>query len=154
MTRASGKIISFQPITILHNSLALSVLHCYNKRASRPSLTVFIELIDQHAYYYLVDNRSKRVLWTSGKHPKIFCDNLPTTHQQQYWIHLQNFPAAHSCTLNDRYHLMNVLTDAAVTAVVSEDSTSLMSIEEIESHLKILNSFDEEESSYSTYIIG
>jgi hypothetical protein len=49
---------------------------------------------------------------------------------------------------------MNVLADTVINAMVSEDPTALLSIEEIKSNLKLLDSFDEGEDAYKTYTTG
>jgi hypothetical protein len=152
---SNDKLVSCQPITSAHISLGLHIISQCGESVAEATATVFVELRDRsQANYYVVAHASKAILWIDGQMPGSFSGATPSKHEHEYWIHMENFPGPCYSTPGDRQTLMNVMASTSVDAATSDGSTSPMSVQQIETNLKMLDSFGSEVDIHQTYAIG
>ncbi|KAG9125570.1 hypothetical protein FRC07_007060 [Ceratobasidium sp. 392] len=72
---------------------------------------------------------------------------------EEYWIHMENFPAPISAEVEDLQQLKVVLASYAIDSSTSDGSTSPFSSAQICEFLTILNTFSGEIEIFQTYTI-
>ncbi|KAG9125567.1 hypothetical protein FRC07_007057 [Ceratobasidium sp. 392] len=109
--------------------------------------------------YYLVSHSAKTITWAGD-------DSIPTAVstadpqraqnmlREQYWMHLENFPAPVPATAEDLKQLKVVLASLAIDASTSDGSTSPFSPAQIQEFLAVLNTFSDNLETFQTYTIA
>ncbi|KAG9085571.1 hypothetical protein FRC07_013344, partial [Ceratobasidium sp. 392] len=98
--------------------------------------------------YYLANHVTKAITWAHGDS---IPNAVPTTDPQraqnmlceEYWMHMENFPAPVSASAEDLHQLKSVLASLAVDASTSDGSTSPFSPAQIQEFLATLNTFSD-----------
>ncbi|KAG9119691.1 hypothetical protein FRC07_005160 [Ceratobasidium sp. 392] len=155
LIHSDEKLVSCQPITSTHKSLCAQIISHCSDLISRARFTVFVELKGRsQANYYIAVHESKRITWVDNQYPELLVRATPTKHNHEYWIHMENFPGPVFSFPEDRQNLVNVLASSAVDASTSDGSTCPMSIEQIDTNLKMLSSFGDDVDINQTYAIA
>ncbi|KAG8749378.1 hypothetical protein FRC12_013449 [Ceratobasidium sp. 428] len=108
--------------------------------------------------YYLINHSTKTVMWAGDDVPSA----VPVADQQraqnmlheEYWMHMENFPAPVPASAEDLQHLKVVLASLAVDSSTSDGSTSPFSTSQIQEFLAMLNVFSDELETYESYTIA
>ncbi|KAG9126068.1 hypothetical protein FRC07_005046 [Ceratobasidium sp. 392] len=121
--------------------------------------TVFLIPEGPYVRYYLADHSTKTIMWVGG-------DNLPSAILaadpqrvpnmlcEEYWTHMENFPAPVPAAAEDLQQLKEVLVSLAVDSNTSDGSTSPFSSAQIQQFLAMLNAFSNGVETFQTYTIG
>ncbi|KAG9125571.1 hypothetical protein FRC07_007061, partial [Ceratobasidium sp. 392] len=140
--------------------------------------TVFLMLDGPHVRYYLANHSTKTIMW-------IGADNLPSAIlavgpqreqnmlYEEYWTHMENFPAPVPAAIEDSRQLKAVLVSLAVGVYLealileqcvltfcledsntSDGSTSPFTSAQIQEFLTMLNTFSSQVEMFQTYTIG
>ncbi|KAG9126064.1 hypothetical protein FRC07_005042 [Ceratobasidium sp. 392] len=110
--------------------------------------------------YYLVNHSAKTITWVSSDDiPSILRTTDPQRAQnmlcEQYWMHLENFPAPVPATAEDLKQLKVVLASLAIDASTSNGSTSPFSPAQIQDFLSMLSTFNPDKiEAFQTYTIA
>ncbi|KAG8764780.1 hypothetical protein FRC12_007895 [Ceratobasidium sp. 428] len=108
--------------------------------------------------YYLVNHSAKTITWAGNELPSSISAAEPQRAQnmlrEEYWMHLENFPAPVSASVKDLQDLKVVLASLAVDASTSDGSTSPFSAAQIQEFLLLLNTFSDTIGVFQTYTIA
>ncbi|KAG8725795.1 hypothetical protein FRC11_001488, partial [Ceratobasidium sp. 423] len=149
-----GCIVSTQNLTGAHVALAVLILDQCGRSAEDAEITVFTYIMGCQVDYYVVDHEAKIIVWTDGQVPESFKGATCAKHEHEYWIHMENFPGPRFSTPEDLRSLKHVLSSNAIDALTSEGSTSPMSVQQIQTHLKSLESFSGSGDIHQTYVVA
>ncbi|CAE6445559.1 unnamed protein product [Rhizoctonia solani] len=149
-----GCIVSTQILTDTHVAIAGHILDQSERSTEDREISVFIYILGRQIDYYVVDHESKEIIWASGQVPESFRDATRAKHEHEYWIHMENFPGPRYSTPDDLSSLKHVLSSNAIDALTSEGSTSPMSVQQIQTHLKSLESFSNSRDVHQTYAVA
>ncbi|CAE6507325.1 unnamed protein product [Rhizoctonia solani] len=147
-------IVSTQNITDAHVAIAGRILDQCETLSKSAEITVFLYIVGQQVDHYVVDHESKTIIWASGKAPESFKGAIRAKHEHEYWIHMENFPGPRFSTPEDLRLLKEILASYAIDVLTSEGSTSPMSVQQIQTHLKSLESFSSSGDVYQTYCVA
>ncbi|CAE6454070.1 unnamed protein product [Rhizoctonia solani] len=149
-----GCVVSTQNLTDSHVAIAGHILEQCERSAEDAEITVFIYILGRQIDYYVVDHESKAIIWAAGQVPESFKGATRAKHEHEYWIHMENFPGPRFSTPEDLCLLKDVLSSNAIDALTSEGSTSPMSVQQIQTHLKSLESFSSGGGIHQTYAVA
>ncbi|CAE6434941.1 unnamed protein product [Rhizoctonia solani] len=147
-------IVSTQTLTDAHATIADHILDQCEGSTEDAEITVFIYVLGRQIDYYVVDHESKSIIWADGQVPESFKGATRAKHEHEYWVHMENFPGPRFSTPEDLRLLKDVLSSNAIDALTSEGSTSPMSVQQIHTHLKSLESFSNSGDIYQTYAVA
>ncbi|KAJ1305910.1 hypothetical protein OPQ81_010629 [Rhizoctonia solani] len=149
-----GCIVSTQNLTEAHATIASHILDQCELSSENAEVTLFIYILGCQIDYYVVDHDSKAIIWAAGRVPESFKGATRAKHEHEYWIHMENFPGPRFSTPEDLCLLKRVLSSNAIDALTSEGSTSPMSVQQIQTHLKSLESFGSSGNIHQTYAVA
>ncbi|KAL5638208.1 hypothetical protein ACGC1H_005046 [Rhizoctonia solani] len=147
-------IVSTQNLTDAHVAIAGHILDRCERSSDNAEITVFLYILGRQIDYYVVDHDSKAIIWVSGQVPESFKGAIRAKHEHEYWIHMENFPGPRFSTSEDLCLLKEVLASNAIDALTSEGSTSPMSVQQIQTHLKSLELFSSSGDVQQTYAVA
>ncbi|CUA74533.1 hypothetical protein RSOLAG22IIIB_05593 [Rhizoctonia solani] len=147
-------VVSTQNITDAHVSAAGRILDQCEIPSKSAEITVFLYIVGHQVDHYVVDHESKAIIWAAGKAPESFKGAIRAKHEHEYWIHMENFPGPRFSTPEDIRLLKEVLASNAIDVLTSEGSTSPMSVQQIQTHLKSLESFSSSGDVHQTYSVA
>ncbi|QRW25228.1 hypothetical protein RhiXN_07177 [Rhizoctonia solani] len=149
-----GCIVSTQTLTDAHSIIADRILDRCERPAEDAKITIFLYVLGRQIDYYVVDHESKAITWAAGQVPESLKGATRAKHEHEYWIHMENFPGPRFSTPDDLRLLKHVLSSNAIDALTSEGSTSPMSVQQIQTHLKSLESFSSGGDIHKTYAVA
>ncbi|KAH7312139.1 hypothetical protein B0J17DRAFT_711276 [Rhizoctonia solani] len=149
-----GCVVSTQNLTDTHVAIAGHILDRCERSTEALEISVFIYILGRQIDYYVVDHESKEIIWVAGQVPESFSDATRAKHEHEYWIHMENFPGPRYSSPDDLSSLKHVLSSNAIDALTSEGSTSPMSVQQIQAHLKSLESFSNSRDVHQTYAVA
>ncbi|CCO31754.1 hypothetical protein BN14_05804 [Rhizoctonia solani AG-1 IB] len=150
----SDCVVSTQTLTDVHSTIANYILDQCSASTETAEITIFIYILGRQIDYYVIDHESKSIIWANGQVPESFKGATRAKHEHEYWIHLENFPGPHFSTPGDLRLLKDVLSSYAIDSLTSEGSTSPMSVQQIQTHLKSLESFSSNGDIHQTYAVA
>ncbi|CAE6495812.1 unnamed protein product [Rhizoctonia solani] len=116
-----GCIVSTQDVTDTHVATARLIVKNWENLVEA---TVFLEVLGRQINYYVVDHKTKRILWIAGQDPESFNGATRARHEQEYWIHMENFPGPRFSTPEDLRLLKRALVSNPIDVLTSEGSAS------------------------------
>ncbi|KAG9091609.1 hypothetical protein FRC06_000493 [Ceratobasidium sp. 370] len=131
--------------------------------------TAFVMPDGSHVKYYLINHATKAVMWASGDGvPNAILAAEPQRAQnmlcEEYWIHMENFPAPTPASVEDLRQLKVVLASLAIgefpnfnlnaDSSTSDGSTSPFCATQIQEFLAMLNTFSDKIETFQTYTIA
>ncbi|KAG9119404.1 hypothetical protein FRC07_005585 [Ceratobasidium sp. 392] len=153
----SGSVVSNEPLNGPIEAIGKSLLE---RAGINEHTTVFVKLNMRCLEYYIVDHSAKTVTWVEG-------DSTPDAIsmadpyrarnmlREEYWTHMENFPAPTPASVEDLQELKLVLTSLAVDSSTSDGSTSpFFSTAQIQEFLAMLNTFSHTIETHQTYVIA
>ncbi|KAG8731771.1 hypothetical protein FRC11_002398 [Ceratobasidium sp. 423] len=147
-------VVSTQNLTDTHVAIAGHILDQCERSSEDAEISIFIYILGRQIDYYVVDHEPKAIIWATGQVPESFKGATRAKHEHEYWIHMENFPGPRFSTPEDLCSLKNVLSSNAIDALTSEGSTSPMSVQQIQTHLKSLDSFSSSGDIHQTYAVA
>ncbi|CAE6539642.1 unnamed protein product [Rhizoctonia solani] len=147
-------IVSTQNITDAHVSAEGLILDQCEIPSKSAEIAVFLYIVGHQVDHYVVDHESKAIIWAAGKVPESFKGAIRAKHEHEYWIYMENFPGLRFSTPEDLRLLKEVLASNAIDVLNSEGSTSPMSVQQIQTHLKSLESFSSSGDVHQTYSVA
>ncbi|KAG9126067.1 hypothetical protein FRC07_005045 [Ceratobasidium sp. 392] len=155
----SGCVVSNKPVEQPLDALGNSLLEKAKLESSDRHATVFVMSVGPCIRYYIVNHLTKVAMWAD-------CDGIPNAvsavepkraHNilhEQYWVHMENFPAPIPATAEDLQELKVVLASYAIDSSTSDGSTSPFSSAQICEFLTVLNTLSGEIEMFQTYTIA
>ncbi|KAG8773537.1 hypothetical protein FRC12_002488 [Ceratobasidium sp. 428] len=120
--------------------------------------TAFVMSDGSSTRYYLANHSAKVITWAGSDAPSSVSTADPQRAQnilhEEYWVHVENFPAPVSASAKDLSELKAVLASLAVDASTSDGSTSPFSAAQIQEFLLMLNTFSDTIGVFQTYTIA
>ncbi|KAG9091675.1 hypothetical protein FS749_016359 [Ceratobasidium sp. UAMH 11750] len=155
----AGSVVSNQPVDETLRALGYSLLESAGLNSSDCSATAFVVPDGPNIRYYLVNHVTKAVMWAPGDGtPSAVSAVEPQRARnmlcEEYWIHMENFPAPVPASADDLRQLKIVLASLAVDSSTSDGSTSPFSSAQIQQFLANLNTFSGEVETFQTYTIA
>ncbi|KDN33360.1 hypothetical protein RSAG8_13547, partial [Rhizoctonia solani AG-8 WAC10335] len=116
-------VVSLQNITDIHISIANHILgECNPKRLPGvKDMTVCLHILGEVIEYYVVDHKSKMILWKIDHVPEAFHDADFAKHEYEYWVHMMNFPGHRFSTSEDFRLLKDILGNNRFGGAIPED---------------------------------
>ncbi|KAG8773535.1 hypothetical protein FRC12_002486 [Ceratobasidium sp. 428] len=150
----TGCVVSNQPVDEPLEGLGRSLL----EQAGLDRYTTAFVMPDRSCIqYYLVNHSTKTVLWVGDDVPSTVPVADPQRVQnmlhEEYWMHMENFPAPVPAFAEDLQQLKVVLASLAVDSSTSDGSTSPFSTSQIQEFLAMLNVFSDKLETYESYTI-
>ncbi|KAF8756741.1 hypothetical protein RHS01_04546 [Rhizoctonia solani] len=149
-----GCIVSTQIVTDVYVTIGDHILDQCDLSKENAEITIFVQIQGCQIDYYVVDHDSKAIIWAGGDVPKSFKGATRARHEHEYWIHMENFPGPRFSTPDDLRLLKHVLSSNAIDVLTSDGSTSPMSVQQIQTHLKSLEVFSSGGDIYQTYAVA
>ncbi|KAF8706871.1 hypothetical protein RHS03_04765, partial [Rhizoctonia solani] len=149
-----GCIVSTQIVTDVYVTIGNHILDQCDLSKENAGITIFVQIQGCQIDYYVVDHDSKAIIWAGGDVPKSFKGATRAKHEHEYWIHMENFPGPRFSTPDDLRLLKHVLSSNAIDVLTSDGSTSPMSVQQIQTHLKSLEVFSSGGDIYQTYAVA
>ncbi|CAE6425775.1 unnamed protein product [Rhizoctonia solani] len=149
-----GCVVSTQNLTDAHVAIAGHILEQCEVSSEGAEITVFVYIMGRQIDYYVVDHKPKAIIWAAEQIPESFKGATRAKHEHEYWIHMENFPGPRFSTPGDLCLLKSVLSSNAIDALTSEGSTSPMSVQQIQTHLKSLESLSSSGDIHQTYAVA
>ncbi|KAG8736037.1 hypothetical protein FRC10_009869 [Ceratobasidium sp. 414] len=115
----AGCVVSTQPVDETLQALGHTLLERAGLKTSDCSATAFVMPDGPHVRYYLINHATKAVIWADG-------DGVPTALSaaeprraqnmlcEEYWTHMENFPAPVPAPAEDLRQLKVVLASLAI----------------------------------------
>ncbi|KAG9094979.1 hypothetical protein FS749_011365 [Ceratobasidium sp. UAMH 11750] len=155
----AGRVVSNQPVDDTLQALGRSLLEGADLKSGDGSATAFLMPDGPYIRYYLINHATKAVMWADGDGaPSAVAAVEPQRAQsmlcEEYWIHMENFPAPIPASAEDLRQLKIVLASLAVDSSTSDGSTSPFSSAQIQQFLANLNTFSGEIETFQTYAIA
>ncbi|KAG8680250.1 hypothetical protein FRC08_016435 [Ceratobasidium sp. 394] len=153
---SSGCVVSDRPVDESLEMVGKSLLE---QAGLDRCATAFVMPDGPHVKYYLVNHATKAVMWASGDNvPNAILAAEPQRAQnmlcEEYWVHMENFPAPTPASLEDLRQLKVVLASLAIDASTSDGSTSPFCPAQIRDFLDTLNAFSDKIGTFQTYTIA
>lgn len=163
IAHSSGLVVSNVPVTESLEELGNSILEKagFEICGSKPRATVFLMPDEKgpRVQYYITDHSARTVLWAGGDdvpNPIAAMEHSRARNilREEYWVHMENFPAPVPATMKDLEELKAVLGSLAIDAATSDGSTSPFTPGQIQEFLAILNTFKGNLGTLQTYAIA
>ncbi|KAG8707547.1 hypothetical protein FRC09_001770, partial [Ceratobasidium sp. 395] len=157
-----GSIIHYASCVVSNRPVDRSLEELGRQLLERAGLeecgTAFVMSDGPSIRYYLANHAAKTIAWAGGDAPSSVSTADPQRAQnilrEEYWVHVENFPAPVSASAKDLGELKAVLASLAVDASTSDGSTSPFSAAQIQEFLLLLNTFSDTTGVFQTYTIA
>ncbi|KAG9091608.1 hypothetical protein FRC06_000492 [Ceratobasidium sp. 370] len=155
----AGCVVSNQPVDETLQAFGHSLLERAGLKPSDCNATAFVMPDGPRVRYYLINHATRAVVWANG-------DGVPTAVStvepqraqnmlcEEYWMHMENFPAPVPASAEDLRQLKVVLASMAVDSSTSDGSTSPFCAAQIQEFLAMLNMFSGNIEMFQTYTIA
>ncbi|QRV97955.1 hypothetical protein RhiJN_25974 [Ceratobasidium sp. AG-Ba] len=159
----SELVVSSMPVTESLREIGNSLLEKAGFQTSDHQRRATICLIPDgkgtRVRYYIADHSARTVLWIDGHDAPSAISTAEVGRArnvlaEEYWVHMENFPAPVSASLDDLHELKIVLASLAVDAGTSDGSTSPFTPAQINEFLGHLSTFTGKLGVYETYTIA
>ncbi|KAG9091607.1 hypothetical protein FRC06_000491, partial [Ceratobasidium sp. 370] len=155
----TGCVVSNRPVDETLQALGHSLLERAGFKPGDRSATAFVMPDGPCIRYYLINHATKAVTWARGDGtPSPVSVAKPQRAQnmlcEEYWLHMESFPAPVPASAEDLGQLKVVLASLAVDSNTSDGSTSPFSSAQIQEFLTMLNTFSGQIEIFQTYTIA
>ncbi|KAG9087394.1 hypothetical protein FRC06_002567 [Ceratobasidium sp. 370] len=151
----AGCVVSNQPVDESLQALGHSLLERAGLKPIDHSATAVVMPDGPHIRYYLINHATKALTWADGDGSPAAVLNMEPGRAQntlceEYWVHMENFPAPIPASAEDLRQLKVVLANSSTSA----GSTSPFSSAQIQEFLIMLNTLSGEIETFQTYTIA
>ncbi|KAG9093261.1 hypothetical protein FRC06_011587 [Ceratobasidium sp. 370] len=151
----AGCVVSNQPVDESLQALGHALLERAGLKPVDRSATAFLMPDGPHVRYYLINHATKALTWADGDGtPAAVLSMEPGRAQntlcEEYWVHMENFPAPVPASAEDLRQLKVVLANSST----SDGSTSPFSSAQIQEFLIMLDTFSGQIETFQTYTIA
>lgn len=123
----SDNVVSNCPIPEEMQVLGTQLTEEFNALSTGSKITIFLKPSSDKIQYYIANHTAKSICWLRNEKPdamhEVAENRVTNTLAQEYWNHMENFPAPKFIDTEDIKTLMHVLASLAV-GKVSTHTTS------------------------------
>ena len=125
----SGDVVSDSLILGEIRSLGTQLTQEYKTSTHETKITVFLKESGHGIQYYFANHSTKSICWLNNERPEIMSkvanNRVANTLTQEYWHHMENFPAPKFTNESDLKHIQNVLAGLAVGKCSTQHAVSV-----------------------------